>query len=75
MQGHLNVLGTLWITGDRPSESVTPIPVRATAGGRRAGQVCRAGLASRTGLPFCSQAWPWSSSMAQEGPRKEKMRK
>lgn len=76
MQGHLNVLEALWITGDRPRESATPIPVRAMAGGGRAGQVRRAGLATRLGLPFCSQAWPWGSSMnGQEGPREEKRRK
>lgn len=45
MQGHLNVLGALWITGDRPSESVDP----HTGEGHGRGQACRAGVQSGAG--------------------------
>lgn len=69
MQGHLNVLGALWITGDRPSESATPIPVRAMAGVRRAGW----GLASRRGgFPLLQSGLALEQLNGQEGPRKEK---
>lgn len=70
--GTLKRSGALWVTEDRPSESASPVVSREQA--CSAGQVRRVGLASRTGLPFCSQAWPWSSSVARTAQGKKRKR-
>lgn len=70
--GTLKCSGALWVTEDRPSESASPVASREQA--CSAGQVSRLGLASRTGHPLCSQAWPQSSSVARTAQGKKRKR-